>query len=224
MSAMNWNKILFSTTLAMALMWHPFIASEEKAKAGDNNSFEKATFAGGCFWCMEPPFEKLAGVRSVISGYIGGTKKNATYQEVSAGGTGHTEAVEITFDPKLISYEKLLDVFWRNIDPTTPNRQFVDEGSQYRSGIFYHSIVQKTLAEKSKSALQKTGRFGKKDKLENLPLVTEITAATEFFPAEEYHQDYYKKNPIQYKFYRYRSGRDQYLTKIWGGAIKAAEY
>ncbi|MGE5237466.1 MAG: peptide-methionine (S)-S-oxide reductase MsrA [Chloroflexota bacterium] len=172
-------------------------------------TLEKATFAGGCFWCMEPPFEKLDGVVEVISGYTGGHKANPTYEEVSAGKTGHVEAVEITFDPNRITYAKLLDVFWRQIDPTDPNGQFVDRGSQYRSAIFYHNDGQKRLAEKSKEEMNRSGRFGK-------PVVTEIIKASIFYKAEEYHQDYYKKNPIRYKFYRYNSGRDQYLKKIWG--------
>ena len=167
----------------------------------------KATFAGGCFWCMEPPYDELEGVVSTISGYTGGTKKNPTYEQVSAGTTGHTEAVEITYDPKKISYEKLLDVFWRNIDPLTANAQFCDSGSQYRSAVFYHDQTQKTLAEASKKRLQ--SRFKQ-------PIVTEIVRASEFYPAEDYHQDYYKKNPIRYKLYRYGCGRDKRLQELWG--------
>jgi peptide-methionine (S)-S-oxide reductase len=167
----------------------------------------KATFAGGCFWCMEPPYDELEGVISSISGYIGGTTKNPTYEQVSAGMTGHTEAVEITYDPKKVSYEKLLDVFWRNIDPLTANAQFCDSGSQYRSAIFYHDQTQKTLAEASKRRLQ--DRFKQ-------PIVTEIVRASEFYPAEDYHQDYYKKNPIRYKIYRYGCGRDSRLQELWG--------
>jgi peptide-methionine (S)-S-oxide reductase len=167
----------------------------------------KATFAGGCFWCMEPPFDKLDGVISTISGYTGGTKKNPTYEEVSAGKTGHAEVVQITYDPKKITYEKLLEVFWRNVDPLTPNRQFCDVGSQYRTAIFYHDETQKRLAEESKKALSK--RFKE-------PIVTEIVAASEFYPAEDYHQDYYIKNPLRYKYYRYSCGRDQRLEALWG--------
>jgi peptide-methionine (S)-S-oxide reductase len=169
----------------------------------------KATFAGGCFWCMEPPYDKLDGVISTISGYAGGKTKNPTYEEVSRGATGHTEVVQVTYDPKKISYEKLLDVFWRNIDPLTPNRQFCDIGSQYRSAIFYHDENQKRLAEESKKALSK--RFKE-------PIVTEIVAFTEFYPAEDYHQDYYIKNPLRYKYYRYNCGRDQRLEALWGAA------
>jgi peptide-methionine (S)-S-oxide reductase len=169
----------------------------------------KATFAGGCFWCMEPPFDELDGVLSTLSGYTGGTKKNPTYEEVSAGSTGHTEAVQITFDPKKISYEKLLEVFWRNIDPLTANGQFCDMGSQYRSAIFYHDPMQKRLAEQSKKNLQ--SRFKQ-------PIVTEIVAAVEFYPAEDYHQDYYKKNPIRYYVYTSGCGRERRLREVWGSA------
>jgi peptide-methionine (S)-S-oxide reductase len=167
----------------------------------------KATFAGGCFWCMEPPYDEIEGVISTTSGYIGGTKKNPTYEQVSAGTTGHAEAVQVAYDPNKVSYQKLLDVFWRNIDPLTADAQFCDSGRQYRSAIFYHDEAQKALAEKSKNALQ--ARFKK-------PIVTEIVAATEFYPAEDYHQDYYKKNPIRYKIYRYGCGRDQRLKELWG--------
>lgn len=170
---------------------------------------QKAIFAGGCFWCMEAPFEKLPGVISAVSGYTGGTKENPTYEEVSSGGTGHAEAVEITFDPEKISYEELLDVFWMNIDPTAVDRQFVDAGHQYRAAVFYLDDEQKRLAEESREKLQKSGRFTK-------PVVTEITQASVFYPAEDYHQDYYKKNPIRYKYYRNGSGRDQFLDSLWG--------
>jgi peptide-methionine (S)-S-oxide reductase len=166
----------------------------------------KATFAGGCFWCMEPPYDELEGVLSTTSGYIGGTKKNPTYEEVVSGSTGHAEAVQITYDPKKISYERLLDVFWRNIDPLTANAQFCDSGNQYRSAIFYHDETQKKLAEASKKFLQ--SRFKQ-------PIVTEIVRAPDFYPAEDYHQDYYKKNPIRYKVYRYGCGRDQRLQELW---------
>jgi peptide-methionine (S)-S-oxide reductase len=168
-----------------------------------------ATFAGGCFWCMEPPFEKLDGVISVTSGYTGGSQKNPTYEEVSAGGTGHAESVEIVYAPSKVSYQKLLDVYWHNIDPTTPNAQFCDHGNQYRSAIFYHDDEQKKLAEQSKQEIEASGKLGK-------PIVTQIVAATQFYPAEEYHQDYYKKNPIRYHYYRYNCGRDQRLEEIWG--------
>ena len=169
----------------------------------------KATFAGGCFWCMEPPFDKLEGVVSTTSGYIGGHTINPTYEAVSAGGTGHAEAVEISYDPDRISYAKLLEVFWRNIDPTVRNRQFCDVGDQYRGAIFYHDAEQRRLAEQSREALARTKPFPQ-------PIVTEIVAAGAFTPAEAYHQDYYLKNPVRYKLYRYSCGRDQRLEELWG--------
>jgi len=199
--------------LCLLIIWTNFIGMGFSAMNQLNDStkegLDKAIFAGGCFWCMEPPFEKLKGVKEVISGYIGGFKENPTYKEVSAGTTGHCEAVQVIYDPQEISYEALLDVFWHNIDPTTPDRQFVDVGNQYRAEIFYHNEEQKRLAENSKKKWDASGIFGQ-------PIVTEITSASTFYPAEEYHQDYYKKNPWQYKFYRFGSGRDQYLEKIWG--------
>ncbi len=169
----------------------------------------RAVFAGGCFWCVESDFDKVPGVIATTSGYIGGTKKNPTYQEVSAGGTGHAEAVEIVYDPAKVSYEKLLDVFWKNIDPTVKDRQFCDGGSQYRSAIFYLNEEQKRLAEASLEALKKNKPFKGE-------IYTQIVPAGEFWPAEEYHQDYYKKNPIRYKFYRTGCGRDARLKEIWG--------
>ena len=170
---------------------------------------EKATFAGGCFWCMVQPFESLKGVMSVTSGYTGGHKANPTYEEVSAGGTGHAESVQILYDPAVISYQQLLDIFWRNIDPTVSNRQFCDVGNQYRSAIFFHTPEQKRLALASKSALEKSRTLDK-------PVVTEITAASAFYPAEDYHQGYYKKNPLRYKYYRNGCGRDKRLKELWG--------
>ncbi|MGD8353344.1 MAG: peptide-methionine (S)-S-oxide reductase MsrA [Pseudomonadota bacterium] len=174
-----------------------------------DKGYEKATFAGGCFWCMEPPFDKLDGVISTTSGYTGGTEKSPTYKQVSSGKTGHAESVEIIFDPKKVTYRKLLEVFWRQIDPTTPDRQFVDVGSQYRTAIFYHNEEQKRLAEETRKEMADSGRF-------DGPIVTQIVPAGDFWPAEEYHQDYYMKNPKRYKFYRFGSGRDRYLDKIWG--------
>ena len=185
------------------------VNAEEMTMEQMNKGYEKATFAGGCFWCMEPPFDKLDGVISTTSGYTGGSEKNPTYKEVSAGRTGHTEAVQIIYDPEKVSYRKLLEVFWMQINPTTPDRQFVDVGSQYRPGIFYHDVEQKKLAEETKMEMAESGRF-------DGPIVTEITQAGAFWPAEEYHQDYYMKNPKRYKFYRFGSGRDRYLEKIWG--------
>jgi methionine-S-sulfoxide reductase len=174
-----------------------------------DDNLELATFAGGCFWCMEPPFDKLDGVVSTVSGYLGGTEENPTYQEVSAGRTGHAETVQITFDPSKVTYRKLLEVFWKQINPTTADRQFVDVGRQYRSAIFYQNEEQRRLAEESRKEMENSGRFG-------APIVTEILPAGVFWPAEDYHQDYYKKNPLRYKYYRFGSGRDQYLKKIWG--------
>lgn len=170
---------------------------------------EKAILAGGCFWCMESPFESIPGVISVVSGYTGGHTKNPTYEEVSAGSSGHAEAVEITFDPAKTSYERILEVFWRQIDPTNARGQFVDVGPQYRSAIFYLSDKQKRAAEASRAAQQKSKRF-------EAPIVTEITKAGPFYRAEEYHQDFYKKNPEKYERYRAGSGRDQFLNGVWG--------
>jgi peptide-methionine (S)-S-oxide reductase len=172
---------------------------------------ETAVFAGGCFWCMEAPFDKLPGVLSVTSGYSGGQVKNPTYEQVSAGGTGHAEAVQVVFDPSKISYTRLLDVFWRNIDPTVTDRQFCDAGSQYRSAIFYHGEEQRRAALLSKAALEKTKPF-------KGAVVTEIVTAGEFYPAEEYHQHYYKKNPLRYRYYRNGCGRDRRLKELWGSA------
>jgi peptide-methionine (S)-S-oxide reductase len=172
---------------------------------------EKATFAGGCFWCMEAPFDTLPGVVSVTVGYAGGTVENPTYEQVSAGRTGHAEAVQIVFDPSKTGYGKLLGIFWRNVDPTVKDRQFCDVGSQYRTAIFYHSEEQRLLAEQSKEELAKTKPFPE-------PIVTGIAPAGEFYPAEEYHQHYYKKNPIRYKYYRTSCGRDRRLKQLWGDA------
>jgi peptide-methionine (S)-S-oxide reductase len=191
------------------------MAASAQAKDGSQGAIasglERATFAGGCFWCMEAPFDKLPGVVSVTVGYTGGRLKNPTYKEVSAGGTGHAEVVQILYDPGRIAYEKLLDVFWHNIDPTVTDRQFCDVGNQYRSTIFYHTATQRRLAEQSKGALQKTKPF--RD-----PIVTEIVPAKEYYLAEEYHQHYYKKNPLRYQYYRTGCGRDQRLKELWGDA------
>jgi peptide-methionine (S)-S-oxide reductase len=169
----------------------------------------EAVFAGGCFWCMEPPYDELDGVHETTSGYMGGHVKNPTYQQVTSGTTGHAEVVKVTYDPSVIGYDRLLEVFWRNIDPLTEDRQFCDRGSQYRSAIFYANDEQRALAEASKQALEASGRFKE-------PVVTEIVAAGPFYPAEDYHQNYYQKNPVRYKFYRYNCGRDQRLQKLWG--------
>jgi peptide-methionine (S)-S-oxide reductase len=196
----------------MALGWLAMAQPGKLYAASASPETAKATFAGGCFWCMEGPFEKLPGVLSVTSGYTGGQKKNPTYDEVSAGGTGHTEAVEIVYEPAKISYEKLLQVFWVNIDPLQANAQFCDHGTQYRSGIYYLNEEQKAAALASKKALEDTGRF------KTRPIVTEILAAGPFYAAEEYHQDYYKRNPIQYATYRMGCGRDRRLKELWGDA------
>jgi len=187
--------------LSVVLVAHGAVASAAH--------LEKATFAGGCFWCMEHPFDQIPGVTSVTSGYTGGSKKNPTYEEVSAGGTGHAEAVQVVYDPARVSYEKLLNIFWHNIDPTVRDRQFCDVGNQYRSAIFYHSEEQRRLALLSKTLLEKNKPF-------KGPIVTGIMQASAFYPAEDYHQQYYRKNPIRYKFYRYRCGRDQRLKELWG--------
>jgi peptide-methionine (S)-S-oxide reductase len=171
----------------------------------------KATFAGGCFWCMEGPFDELPGVVSTTSGYTGGQKKNPTYEEVSSGGTGHAEAVQVLYDPAKVSYDKLLQVFWRSVDPLARDYQFCDHGEQYRSAIFVHDATQRRLAEASQRALEKQARFRGK-------IATEIVPATTFYPAEEYHQDYYRKNPVRYKLYRTGCGRDRRLAELWGEA------
>ena len=171
---------------------------------------EKATFAGGCFWCMEGPFHALDGVMDVISGYTGGPEVDPAYEEVAAGKTAHLEAVQITYDPKKITYEQVLDVFWRQIDPTDAGGSFVDRGPHYRSAIFYHDEQQKTLAFASKEQVKTSGRY-------NQPIVTEILEVMPFYPAEEYHQDFYKKNPTHYQRYRNGSGRDRYLKTVWAG-------
>lgn len=171
--------------------------------------FAVATFGGGCFWCMEPPFDALPGVISTVSGYTGGRSANPTYEQVSTGGTGHAEVIQVRYDPATISFDKLLQVFWRNIDPLTADRQFCDSGSQYRSAIFYHDAEQRRLAEHSKAALEKSARFDR-------PIVTQIVPAAAFYAAEEYHQDYYLKNPLRYKYYRGSCGRDRRLKELWG--------
>ena len=167
-----------------------------------------ATFAGGCFWCMESAFEEIKGVKEVISGYTGGFQENPAYKEVSDGGTGHLEAIQVIYDESAVSYKELLDAFWKNIDPTDSGGQFVDRGSQYQAAIFYHNDQQKILAEESKEDLAKSGRFKE-------PVVTKIIKASKFYKAEDYHQDYYKTHSVQYKTYRFFSGRDQFLNKSW---------
>ncbi len=196
---------MLEKTLLISILLLPFLVT--RVDAANTPHLEKATFAGGCFWCMTPPFEKLNGVHEVVSGYTGGTGPNPTYEDYAE--KGHIEAVQVTYDPSKISYPELLDVLWRQINPTDPGGQFCDRGPQYRSAIFYENAEQKRLAEISKEALGKTGRYQK-------PIVTELIKASQFYKAEDYHQDYHKKNPIRYKFYRFNCGRDQYLEKIWG--------
>ena len=196
-------------TLGMIFMIAASASGDSTKGNASEQRFEKATFAGGCFWCMEPPFDKLDGVISTTSGYTGGTEKDPTYEQVSAGKTGHLEAIEITYDPAKVSYAQLLDVFWKNVDPTQHNGQFVDIGSQYRTAIFYHNEEQRRQALESRNRLQESRKFGK-------PIVTEIRPALEFYSAEDYHQDYYIKNPIRYKYYRWGSGRDRFLEETWG--------
>jgi peptide-methionine (S)-S-oxide reductase len=191
--------------LAFALSTLPAIAADLPP------GIEVATFAGGCFWCMEPPFDKLEGVVSTTSGYMGGTTKSPTYPQVSSGSTGHAEVVQVAFDPRKVSYAKLLEVFWHNVDPTVKDQQFCDVGSQYRTAIFTHGEEQRKQAEASKAALVKSKPF-------KAAIVTPIVPAGEFTAAEEYHQDYYVKNPVRYKFYRNGCGRDTRLKQLWGSA------
>jgi peptide-methionine (S)-S-oxide reductase len=197
--------MLLAGALFMALLAHLAWAAD----SGGESRQETATFAGGCFWCLEEALDKVDGVLSTTSGYTGGQKASPTYEEVSAGRTGHTESVQVMYDPQKVSYATLLDVFWHNIDPTTTDQQFCDKGHQYRSAIFYHGDAQKRLAEESKQRLDKAKPFKE-------AIVTEITPASEFYPAEEYHQNFYQKNPIRYKFYKYNCGRAQRLEALWG--------
>jgi peptide-methionine (S)-S-oxide reductase len=192
---------------ALALAGAGVAAQQESSTTQPRDGQAVATFAGGCFWCMEPPYDKLDGVLATTSGYTGGSKVDPTYHEVSAGGTGHAEAVQVTYDPAKVTYEQLLDVYWHNVDPLDPGGQFCDRGEQYRTAIFVHDEEQRRLAEQSKQGLE--GRFER-------PIVTEIVPASTFYPAEDYHQNYYEKNPIRYKFYRWNCGRDQRLAELWG--------
>jgi peptide methionine sulfoxide reductase msrA/msrB len=206
------NIVLFSLILFIFIGY--IAMKENKVKVKENT--ETATFAGGCFWCMEPPFENLDGVVEVISGYTGGQKENPSYKEVSSGTTGHYEAIQIVYHANKISYDKLLEIFWQQIDPVDYFGQFVDQGPQYRTAIFYHNEKQKELAENSKNQLAHSGKF-------NQPIVTQILPFTKFYPAENYHQDFYKKSSDHYKKYRLASGRDQYLKKTWGNAAVQPE-
>ena len=182
---------------------------QSASQAAVDGTLSKAYFAGGCFWCMEEAFEKVEGVLSATSGYMGGTVANPSYEAVSAGRTGHAESVEVVYDPAKVSYQKLLDAFWHNVDPVTPNAQFCDHGSQYRSAIFFQTDEEKRASDASKQAIEQSKRFQE-------PIVTQIVMASQFYPAEEYHQDYYKKNPIRYQFYKYNCGRAKRLEALWG--------
>ncbi len=204
------NRFLALTFGALLLTNLISFAAEKKPMTESKPKTETATFAGGCFWCMQSPFDKTKGVLSTVVGYTGGTKMNPTYEDVCSETTGHIESIQVTFDPSQINYLQLLDVFWRQIDPTDAEGQFCDKGESYRSAIFYHGAEQKKLAETSKDKLEKSGLYGGKK------LFTPIIAATEFWPAEDYHQSYYKKNPVRYKYYRFNCGRDKFLEKIWG--------
>ena len=216
MNATERKKTLTRLLLPVAVALLPLVGAPQLHAADSAPTHAVATFAGGCFWCMQPPFENLNGVLSTTVGYTGGHTKNPTYQEVSAGGTGHAESVQIEYDPAKISYQQLLDVFWHNVDPLTPNAQFCDHGDQYRTAIFYHDETQRRLAEESKQQLERTMRFGR-------PIVTQIVSATEFYPAEEYHQKYHEKNPVRYKYYRWNCGRDRRLKELWGDKAPHAE-
>jgi len=201
------------TIVVFVLILAGMLVATSRPSMGDMQQGESAvaTFAGGCFWCMEGPFDELEGVLSTTSGYTGGETDNPTYEQVSAGGTGHTEAVQVVYDPQTVSYRELLDVYWRNTDPTTPDAQFCDHGDQYRPAIFYANDEQRQVAEASKKDIERTKTF-------SASIVTEITMATTFYPAEEYHQDFYTKNPIRYKIYRWNCGRDARLKELWGSA------
>ena len=181
----------------------------QDGNAMDTPKLAKAYFAGGCFWCMEEAFEKVEGVVEVVSGYMGGTVKNPSYEDVSSGRTGHAESVEVRYDSSKVTYTQLLETFWRNVDPITADAQFCDHGNQYRAVIFFQSDEQQRAAQESKQAIEQSKRF-------TVPIVTEVTSASEFYPAEEYHQDFYKKNPIRYKYYKFTCGRAQRLETLWG--------
>jgi peptide-methionine (S)-S-oxide reductase len=199
----------FAATILLLLGSVGFAAEAQPAKpAQEGAASATAIFAGGCFWCVEADFEKLPGVIAAESGYTGGTTPNPSYQQVSAGGSGHAEAVRVTYDPAKVSYQQLVDYFWRHIDPTVKDRQFCDAGTQYRSAIYWQNEAERRIAEASRDALLKSGKLRQ--------IFTEITAASPFYPAEEYHQDYYKKNPIRYAYYRKGCGRDARVHEVWG--------
>ena len=196
-------------TLATSLIAWTLLTNFPFVETTGASPSAKAYFAGGCFWCMEEAFEKVEGVISVVSGYMGGTAANPTYEEVSAGRTGHAEAVEVTYDPTRLTYQKLLDALWHNVDPLTPNAQFCDHGTQYRSAVFYSTEEEKRLTEESKAMVEQAKKFP-------APIVTQLVSAATFYPAEDYHQDYYKKNPLRYKYYKYGCGRANRLETLWG--------
>jgi peptide-methionine (S)-S-oxide reductase len=204
----RWTVLLL--VLGFAL---PQAAAAQPLKPAPGPATAKATFAGGCFWCVEEAFDKVPGVRATVSGYMGGKTRNPTYQSISTGTTGHAEVVQVEYDPAKVSYAQLLEVFWRNIDPTQRDGQFCDHGSQYRSAIFFHDEEQRKLAEASRAALAKNKPFKGE-------IVTEITRATEFYPAEDYHQNYYQTNPVRYKFYKNGCGREARLRELWGPPSK----
>lgn len=201
--------IILLSLITLAQTYIVYADNESKGSNIDNKEIEKAVFAGGCFWCMQNPYDELKGVVSTAVGYTGGNKDNPTYEEVCSGNTGHAEAIEVLYDPLQISYTELLNVFWRNIDPTTLNRQFADAGTQYRTAIFYHNEEQKQSAESSKREMGQSG-------IHDDSIVTEITPASMFYKAEDYHQKYYEKCPLKYKMYKSGSGREQYLEDMWG--------
>src|SRR3972149_4979384 len=209
LNLMNKSSIILILFITLGHINFALADNESKGSNMDNGKIEKAAFAGGCFWCMQYPYDDLKGVVSTAVGYTGGRKGNPTYEEVCTGETGHAEAIEVSYDPSQITYAELLNIFWRNIDPTTLNRQFSDVGTQYRTAIFYHSEEQKQLAESSKEEMERSGIYDE-------PIVTEITPASTFYRAEDYHQKYYEKCPVRYKMYKSGSGREQYLENVWG--------
>jgi peptide methionine sulfoxide reductase msrA/msrB len=209
---MKIRTVVYATGVAVAALWlaAPFRAAGDKAAAAPPPAkVARAVFAGGCFWCMEASLEKVPGVVSVVSGYAGGSVKNPTYEQVGTGTTGHAESVQVFYDPSKLSYAQLVEIFWRNVDPTDGGGQFCDRGNEYRSQIFYENEAQKRIAEQSKQALEASGRLKK-------PIVTQITPLEAFYPAEDYHQDFYKKNPLRYTTYRSGCGRDHRLAQLWG--------
>ena len=206
---MRFIVIILLSLITITQTYMVYADIESNGSNMDNNKIKKTVFAGGCFWCMQNPYDELKGVVSTAVGYTGGNKDNPTYEEVCAGNTGHAEAIEVLYDSSQISYAELLNVFWRNIDPTTLNRQFANVGTQYRTAIFYHSEEQKQSAESSKQEMERSGIYDD-------PIATEITPASTFYRAEEYHQKYYEKCPLKYKMYKTGSGREQYLEDMWG--------